>query len=373
MSDTLALASRPAVGSRTAFIDNVRVTLTALVVFHHTAITYGASGGWYLREAPEGSSHLLVLFVTANQAFFMGFFFLIAGYFTPASYDRKGAWRFAAERLLRLGLPLLAFGFLLDPLTVALAHAHSLQGLFLRWGGMVAQGWFSSGPLWFAEALLIFAAFYMLWRVLAGGPTRVERPLPGHGKLFAAAMAVGIAAFLLRLVFPVGEAVSGLQLGYFASYVVLFAAGIAGAPGRWLERVTVRLALPWLVVSVVALLALAGSFRFASVGAYLGGLTIQAATYAFFEPFFAWGVILALLWLFRTRLNLATPLSRFLSARAYTVYVIHPPVLVAVALALQNFNAPALAKFALAGTLACCASVLVASAILLIPGARRVL
>jgi hypothetical protein len=32
------------------------------------------------------------VFVTLNQAFFMGFFFLIAGYFTPASFDRKGAW-----------------------------------------------------------------------------------------------------------------------------------------------------------------------------------------------------------------------------------------------------------------------------------------
>jgi len=66
-------------------------------------------------------------------------------------------------------------------------------------------------------------------------------------------------------------------------------------------------------------------------------------------------------------------LSRFLSARAYTVYVIHPPVLVGVALALQPLAAPALAKFVLCGTLACVASVLVASAILLAPGARRVL
>jgi len=126
-------------------------------------------------------------------------------------------------------------------------------------------------------------------------------------------------------------------------------------------------------VSVVALLVLLGSLRFATPGGYLGGFTIKAAIYAFFEPFFAWGVILGLLWLFRTRLNVATRWSAFLSARAYTVYVIHPPVLVGVALALQPVVAPALVKFVLAGTLACAASVLVASAVLLMPGARRVL
>jgi hypothetical protein len=351
----------------------LRVALTALVVFHHAAITYGAAGGWYLREAPEGSSHLLVLFVTANQAFFMGFFFLIAGYFTPASYDRKGPWRFAADRLLRLGLPLLAFGFVLDPLTVAMANTHSLQAMFLLWGRMMARFWFSSGPLWFAEALLIFAAAYIVWRAVVGAPTRTERPLPGHGGLFASAVAVGVAAFLLRLVFPVGQTVSNLQLGYFASYVLLFAAGIAGARGGWLERVTLPLAVPWLIVSVIALLVLVASFLFASPGGYLGGFTVKAAIYAFFEPFFGWGVILGLLLLFRMRMNVGTPLSAFLSARAYTVYVIHPPVLVGVALAMQALSAPALVKFLLAGTLACCASLLVASAILLVPGARRVL
>jgi surface polysaccharide O-acyltransferase-like enzyme len=171
----------------------------------------------------------------------------------------------------------------------------------------------------------------------------------------------------------VGETISNLQLGYFASYVLLFAAGIAGARGRWLERVALRLAIPWLIVSVVALLVLLGSFRFATPGGYLGGWTMKAAIYAFFEPFFAWGVILGLLWLFRTRLNVATRWSAFLSARAYAVYVIHPPVLVGVALALQLLVAPALVKFVLAGALGCCASVLVGSLILLTPGARRVL
>jgi peptidoglycan/LPS O-acetylase OafA/YrhL len=219
----------------------------------------------------------------------------------------------------------------------------------------------------------MFSVAYIAWRAVGGAPRRTERPLPGHRAVFLSALGVGAAAFLLRLAFPVGMTVSNLQFGYFASYFFLFAIGIAGARGRWLERVEPRLFGPWLVVSAVALVVLLGSFRFATPGGYLGGWTIKAAIYAFFEPFFAWGVILGLLWLFRTRVNGATRWWRFLSARAYTVYIIHPPLLVCVARALQPLAAPPLAKFLLAGTLGCAASVLVGSLILLVPGARRVL
>jgi len=105
------------------YVDRIRVVLTAFVVLHHTAITYGAPGGWYYNELPltlSLSGLLLILFVSVNQAYFMGFFFLLAGYFTPGSYDRKPLGQFVVDRLLRLGVPLLVFAFVLDPLTSAL-------------------------------------------------------------------------------------------------------------------------------------------------------------------------------------------------------------------------------------------------------------
>jgi fucose 4-O-acetylase-like acetyltransferase len=111
-------------GSRLGFIDRLRTVLTVLVIAHHTAITYGGSGGWFYREVADGgtpTSLVFTLFCSVNQAFFMGFFFLLAGYFSPPALAAKGLRRFVADRLLRLGLPLLAFGFLLGPLAVALA------------------------------------------------------------------------------------------------------------------------------------------------------------------------------------------------------------------------------------------------------------
>ena len=78
MAGARLLYSRNIVMKRAYYIDRLRVVLTALVVLHHTAITYGAPGGWYYRELPTTLSLtgvLLILFVSINQAYFMGFFF----------------------------------------------------------------------------------------------------------------------------------------------------------------------------------------------------------------------------------------------------------------------------------------------------------
>src|SRR5579859_4418870 len=87
--------------SRELYIDRLRSVMTVFVILHHTAITYGAPGGWYYNELkPSGSvaSLLLTLFVATNQAYFMGFFFLLAGYFTPPSLERKGYGKFLGDR-----------------------------------------------------------------------------------------------------------------------------------------------------------------------------------------------------------------------------------------------------------------------------------
>ncbi len=67
---------------RDLYIDRLRSVMTVLVILHHTAITYGAVGGWFCNELDPSdslSSMLLTLFCATNQAYFMGFFFLLAG------------------------------------------------------------------------------------------------------------------------------------------------------------------------------------------------------------------------------------------------------------------------------------------------------
>jgi len=97
---------------RLFFIDNLRILLITLVMMIHLSITYGGKGGWYYRDgqADTLSSILLTWHNAVVQAFSMGLFFLIAGYFTPSSYDHKGPRQFLKDRLLRLGIPMLCFG-----------------------------------------------------------------------------------------------------------------------------------------------------------------------------------------------------------------------------------------------------------------------
>lgn len=364
-------------------IDALRAVMTLLVLFHHSAITYGASGGWFYRElSPDGSrsSNLLILFVSVNQAYFMGLFFLLAGYFTPAAFRAKGPWRYVRDRLARLGAPLLAFGLLLGPVTVALAgisRGYSFtESLLDCW----RQGRFIEGPLWFAEALLIFGVAAMPWllRQQRKQDGAQDAAFPSNTVLAVAALTTGAAAFVIRLWWPVSANWHGLQFGYFASYATLFIGGCAAAGPRWLERIPRTTARVWFGIALATLPVMPAAWLLRSTIPALhatsdGGWTLPAVLYAFWEPMVAWGLILVLLVAFQRRFRQLSPLWRKLSARAYTIYIIHPPVLVGLALAWRTIAAPALLKFAITGVATCAISFLLAGLILRCPGARRLL
>ena len=96
----------------------------------------------------------------------MGFFLLIAAYFVPGSYDRKGARPFLKDRLIRLGIPLLVYSWIISPLTW-LVITYVTQGQLLPWALFPRrkfEGIIGAGPLWFVEVLLIFTLVYVAWR-----------------------------------------------------------------------------------------------------------------------------------------------------------------------------------------------------------------
>lgn len=370
---------------RALYIDRLRTVMTALVVLHHTSITYGGSGGWFYREVETSgapSSLLLTLFCATDQSYFMGFFFLLAGYFTPPSLERKGYARFIADRFLRLGLPLLAFGLLLGPLTAAMVHAAQGRGFWTTFAWLWQHKEFINGPLWFAQALLLFSLGYCAWRAAFGSPLtqsqRTAKPIPSYCWWLLSAIGVAAAALAIRQFVPTGKNVFGLQLGFFASYIFLFAAGIAAWRSDWLRQLGWKDALPWLIALAIAWPCLPLSIVAATasgglkISNFAGGLSWSAILYACWEPFVAWGLIAAWLLVFREHMNQPSALWSWLNRRAYAVFIIHPVVLVGVSLLLRGWVAPALVKWGVAGLLACIFCWLAADPLVRLPGVRRI-
>src|SRR5947209_20521124 len=91
-------------GSRMLFVDNLRILLISMVLVVHLDDTYGAIGSWYYHDPGNNllTGILLSIPNAIGMASGMGFFFLLAGYFTPGPYDRKGSGSFLIDLFLRL-------------------------------------------------------------------------------------------------------------------------------------------------------------------------------------------------------------------------------------------------------------------------------
>ena len=375
---------------RLFFIDNLRILLITLVMMIHLSITYGGEGSWYYRDgqADTLSSILLTWHNATVQAFSMGLFFMIAGYFTPGSYDRKGPRQFLKDRLLRLGIPMLCYDFIIGPLMAyplikigARKSDGSYLGYLSRYYSTFHIG---TGPLWFVEALLIFAICYALWRAFVKVPSPAvqdETGLPGNLKIAVFILALTGVTFAVRIWLPVGWSFEPLnfQFPFFPQYICMFIVGIVAYRRNWLTRITDAMGRLWLCLAVVmivivfpALFTLGGAAK-GNIAPFLGGLHWQCFTYALWEQLTGVAFIIALPALFRKRLNRQGKITRAMAGSAYTAYIIHAPVVILVAIAIRNISLYPLLKFALAIMISMPLCFGLGNIIRKIPLARRIL
>ncbi|MGO8946886.1 MAG: acyltransferase family protein [Ktedonobacterales bacterium] len=374
---------------RLLFLDNVRIVLICGVLVAHLDDTYGALGSWDYRDPANNvlTGTILSIPTVILMACGLGCFFLLAGYFTPGSYDRKGASSFVRDRVVRLGLPLLLYELLIQPLAIYIAGG--LHGAYWSfYGTYLLQVRGVYGVVWFLVVLLLFDLLYAGWRVLTR-PRRAASPslgpLPSSPAIAGFIVALALVTFVVRIWWPMNwvfQPVDGLEVSYLPQYLSLFILGVVAYRRNWLEAVTPRMARKWSLIALLATLLIfcglelpAGLHAAETQTAFQGwgGFNWLAFGYALWEAFLVVGVCLGLLVLFRQRWNHQGRLAAGLAASVFTVYLIHPVVLIGFAYAFHWVALYPLLKWGIAVLITIPLCFLISGWIRKIPFANRVL
>jgi hypothetical protein len=298
------------------------------------------------------------------------------------SYDRKGPRQFLKDRVMRLGIPLLVYVFLLNP---------SVVYLVFRFEGRTQENYFDFmihniiresgvGILWFVLVLLIFAAVYVALRVTARGSEKKRRtvPLPTNRQILVFVIVVGLITFLVRLRFPAGWEILNIQIPYFPLYISMYVFGVWASRFSWLDDLSRKQANLWFGVSVVlialmpVIMALGGALE-GSTEAFEGGPSWQALAYAMLEPFLCIGISMKLLLVFRNRFNRANGLTRRMARSAYAAYILHPFFVVCGTFLVAGLDVDPLLRFVILCPLAVASCFAVSNVIRQAPLLRKIL
>ena len=382
--------ARPASAGRLLFVDNMRVFLTVLVVLFHLMITYAGTGSWYYTEGREDflTGAIGAWFLTVTQAYFMGLFLLISAYFVPGSYDRKGGSRFLKDRLIRLGIPLALYSWLIRPVLAYLDPVRFPAARPPFWSFILGtyfkqQPLFGAGPLWFIEALLLFTVLYVFWRSVTrprSAQADVDTRIPSNRSIAVFALVLGVLAFVVRIWLPLGWnfVPLNLQFPFFVQYIALFIVGLVAYRRNWLARLTPGTGRLWLGVAVLFVflfwpLALGGGAVQHGLDPFTGGLRWQALAYALWESILGVAMCIGLVYAFRRFGNHQGRLAAFLSRNAYAAYLIHEVMIVGLAYAVRGIALYPLIKWALVALVALPLCFAISAVIRGLPYADRVL
>lgn len=336
-------------------LDGLRGAMMLMVVLTHAATSYiGIMPDWPILDTPSIPISLIGYFATL---FSMTVFLFLGGYFGRAQLDRKGTRAFAADRWLRIGLPLIVFWPIMRLAIYGLtawgdvavatagrqipAHpvndqpAYLVQLWFLYVIGLcylaalafralppiglgwldriiaVAFRWRIAALLW-AAPLSVTIFITDRWNPWMGIPTPAFPPLPniyaiiGYGTAFAAGWLVRRQPWILDLI--TRDWLLNMVLGVGSSLLNLYLLASVTDPGASLSL--------WLVV----------------------GLSYTIA---------AWGWTLGLIGTAMRWVRRPNRVATYVGSASYWVYLVHMPVVCIVQILLYPLAWPPELKFAI--------------------------
>lgn len=368
ISDLRSVEGTRGVVARRPELDAIRLLVVLGLVFFHASLIFDTRDDYYLKNAQN--SDLPTILAGLAVVWAMPALFLIAGFGAWHSLSKRGSRRFAVERLLRLGVPLVFATLTIIPVPVWLRlraadpsyHESYLRFLarffdvHLDWSDfpfVLRSEYFETGHLWFVVLLLVFS---LILAVLAawlptGRAGRVRDAVAGatarRGVVLLPAIPVALA-----------NAAFGMEEGYGAwsrwAYLLFFGYGFVLASDERFREAMRRDAVLAAVLGVALFLPV-GPLLLAAGGDPFLDMTPVALTARVLFGAAGWCWLVGILGLLdrwrsaRTSRSVPGPGRSqgyaYLAPAALPIYVLHQPILVAVGYFVIRWDAPSIVKY----------------------------
>ncbi|WP_157252966.1 acyltransferase family protein [Nonomuraea typhae] len=347
-------------------LDALRALVVVGLVFFHSSLVFDSGSDFYVKNAD--TTGVTTIFAGLAVVWAMPALFLIAGLGAWHSLARRGPGRFALERLQRLGVPLVFALVTLLPVPqwlrlraqpgYAESYLEFLPRFFqvrVEWGRFpfVLQGEsFETGHLWFVLLLLTFAL--LLAPLARWVPAARARAV--CSRLAAVAERRRGAILVPALLPALSSALLGIEQEYGGwhhwTYLLFFGLGFVIAADERFRHAMRRDAK----LAVAAGLA---SFLLGSPAFLLAGDQIFQATTPFaigariLYGVAGWSWVVAIMGLVDRPRTATTPAGRgnrfsaYLAPAVLPLYVLHQPIVVAVAFFVVSWHLPLAVKLAI--------------------------
>lgn len=376
-TDTLLHMTEDAASiGRIDYLDGLRAALMLLGIPFHAALAF--SGGGWLVSSPVDSP-ALVAFADFLHAWRMPAFFLVAGFFAAVLLQRRRPGSWFRGRLERLGIPLV-FGIVLTvPVQWVLIGQHRYGSWPETWGfvstlaAAPSQWWLLH--LWFLLELLILCA---VAAVLAASPLRAGLGRLGDVVAHCARRRPGITAAAVLLtasgcvllgrgvwrVLSLDEVLGGVLSRNLVIYAPAFAVGVLLGSRRDLLAVITSRAAAAFALAAIAATIVATTVPGAGIGAVVrsSAWTVVGLTGAGVAVFTA-----------RRLLDRRRHVIRWLVDASLVVYLVHQPIILALAVALFSVGIHGLLGWTLTVVAALVLSALIYEVVNRTPGVRFLL
>ena len=306
-------------------LDTLKVVITCLVIAHHASQAYGPTGGSWVYHNSNGIVQWLGNFMAVNMSFMMGLFFMISGFFLPASFKGQTLGSFTGKKLNRLMIPVLIIMFAIVPVYFYIAdmlHAPSRIGFFAYYFfNYLGEFRISYEHGWYLLHLCLYSVGYAVVKTLLKNRKAKVLPFKTY-YVFVLSLLVCVVSYFVRLAFPIDRWVN--LLGFFAlepahvpQYVLFFSFGVLAGENNYFETISKKTGCMLACIgAVMALLIYLGDW----VGPVQGFIWRYWVLYeSFMAAFLAVGLIIV----FREFFSGTSKLQNILASSAFTAYILH--------------------------------------------------